>query len=285
MATRQELIEYCLTLPFAYEDYPFAEIPGNGETAVMRHQGNKKSFALIMRHNGELYLNLKCNPLDGDLLRSAFKSIIHGWHMNKNHWITVVMGGDVPDDLAKTLIGQSYDLIKPKVRKRKTKEDLTMSKKLVAYFSASGVTRKIAETLADVMSADLYEIKPQTPYTKADLDWQDKKSRSSVEMGDKSSRPAIADKDANVGAYDVIFVGFPIWWYVAPTIVNTFLESYDFAGKTIVPFATSGGSGIGNTVAELKVSVDSSTKILDGKMLNGKQTKESLTAWADSLDV
>jgi flavodoxin len=158
-----------------------------------------------------------------------------------------------------------------------------MNKKLVAYFSASGVTRKVAEALAEVAGADLYEIKPQTPYTKADLDWQDKKSRSSIEMGDKSSRPAIADKDANVGAYDVVFVGFPIWWYIAPTIINTFLESHDFAGKTIVTFATSGSSGIGEAVVHLKGSVDVTANILAGKMLNGRQSKESLAAWVDSL--
>jgi flavodoxin len=158
-----------------------------------------------------------------------------------------------------------------------------MSNKLVAYFSASGVTRKVAEALAEVVGADLYEIRPQVPYTKADLDWQDKKSRSSVEMSDKSTRPAIADKNANIGAYDVIFVGFPIWWYVAPTIINTFLESYDFTGKTIVPFATSGSSGIGETVASLRVSVDASATIKDGKVLNGKQTRESLTSWVNGL--
>jgi predicted DNA-binding protein (MmcQ/YjbR family) len=117
--TRQDIIDYCLTFPAAYEDYPFDVTADENATAVMRHKGNKKSFALIMRHNGELYLNLKCNPLDGDFLRSAFKSIIPGWHMDKNHWITVVMGDDAPEDLTKTLIGQSYDLIKPKVRKRK----------------------------------------------------------------------------------------------------------------------------------------------------------------------
>lgn len=158
-----------------------------------------------------------------------------------------------------------------------------MSKKLVAYFSASGVTRKVAETLADAVGADLYEIKPQVPYTTADLNWQDNNSRSSVEMRDKSSRPAIADKDANIGTYDTVFVGFPIWWYVAPTIINTFLESYDFAGKTIIPFATSGSSGIGQTAASLKGSVDPTATILEGKMLNGRQTKESLADWIKSI--
>jgi flavodoxin len=160
---------------------------------------------------------------------------------------------------------------------------MVMSKKLVAYFSASGVTRKVAEALAEAAGADLYEIKPQIPYTKADLDWQDKKSRSSVEMSDLSSRPALADKNANVGAYDMVFVGFPIWWYIAPTIINTFLESYDFAGKTIVPFATSGSSGMGKTVENLKKIVDASAIVTEGKMLNGRQTKESLCAWVNSL--
>ena len=160
-----------------------------------------------------------------------------------------------------------------------------MGKNLVAFFSASGITREVAEMLAEAAGADLYEIKPQVLYTKADLDWQDKNSRSSVEMNDKSSRPAIADNNADIGAYDVVFVGFPIWWYIAPTIINTFLESYDFAGKTIVPFATSGSSGIGETVAYLKVSVDASATILDGKMLNGWQTKESLTAWVAGLGI
>lgn len=158
-----------------------------------------------------------------------------------------------------------------------------MSKKLVAYFSASGVTRNVAESLAEAIGADLYEIKPQTPYTTADLNWQNNKSRSSIEMADKSSRPAIADKNANISAYDTIFVGFPIWWYIAPTVINTFLESYDFAGKTIVPFATSGSSGIGETVKYLRGSVDATATITAGKMLNGTQTRESLMNWANSI--
>ncbi|MCL2057713.1 MAG: flavodoxin [Oscillospiraceae bacterium] len=160
-----------------------------------------------------------------------------------------------------------------------------MSKKLVAYFSASGVTRKVAEALADAASADLYEIEPQVLYTQPDLDWRDKSARSTVEMADKSSRPAIVAKDANIGAYDVIFVGFPIWWYIAPTIINTFLEGYDFKGKTIVPFATSGGSGFGETMAYLKTSVDSTATIKDPKMLNGRQTKDTLTTWLNSLGI
>ena len=122
-----------------------------------------------------------------------------------------------------------------------------MSKKLVAYFSASGVTASLAKNLAAAIGADLFEIEPVIRYGKADLDWTNKKSRSSDEMNDKSSRPAVAKKLGNMSEYDEVFVGFPIWWYIAPTIVNTFLEGYDLAGKTIIPFATSGGSGMGET--------------------------------------
>ena len=122
-----------------------------------------------------------------------------------------------------------------------------MSRKLVAYFSASGVTAKVAETLSEAIGADLYEIEPEVPYTKEALDWTDKQSRSTIEMNDPASRPAIAGKRDNMDDYDTVFVGFPIWWYVAPHIINTFLESYDLTGKTIVPFATSGGSGMGET--------------------------------------
>lgn len=141
-------------------------------------------------------------------------------------------------------------------------------KKLVAYFSASGVTKSVAERLAKAASADLFEIKPEVPYTSADLNWTDKQSRSSREMQDPSSRPAIAEKLGNMAEYDAIFLGFPIWWYVAPTIINTFLESYDFAGKTIIPFATSGGSGMGETVKILKPLCSPDTKWQPGKILN-----------------
>ena len=159
-----------------------------------------------------------------------------------------------------------------------------MSKKLVAYFSASGTTAAVAKALSEAAGADLYEIKPQTPYTRADLNWQDKKSRSSVEMNNKTHRPPLADKDAHIENYDTIFLGFPIWWYVAPTIINTFLESYDFTGKTIILFATSGGSGFGGTVAGLKDSAPRAV-IQEGKLLNGRQSKESLAAWVNSLSV
>ena len=154
-----------------------------------------------------------------------------------------------------------------------------MSKKLVAFFSASGVTAQAARSLADAAGADLYEIKPAVPYTNADLDWMNKKSRSSIEMSDKASRPAIADTDAHVADYDVVFVGFPIWWYIAPTIINTFLERYDFSGKKIVLFATSGGSGFGKAVSNLQPSAPNA-KIIEGKVLNGRHDKTSLAAWA-----
>ena len=159
-----------------------------------------------------------------------------------------------------------------------------MSKKLVAYFSASGKTAKVADMLADAVGADIYEIRPEVPYTKADLNWMNKKSRSSVEMNDKAFRPTIADKNAKIDQYDTIFLGFPIWWYVAPTIINTFLEGYDFSGKKVILFATSGSSRFGKTVEELKVSVPSSCEIIEGKLLNGKQTIPKIREWTETLD-
>ncbi len=158
-----------------------------------------------------------------------------------------------------------------------------MMKALVAYFSASGVTKKAAKNLAEAAGADIYEIKPEVPYTEADLNWQNPKSRSSVEMNDKAFRPRMADKDANISDYDTIFLGFPIWWYVAPTIINTFLESYDFSGKKIVLFATSGGSGFGKTVEELKVSVSDTAKIVKGKLLNGNTGVSELKKWIETM--
>ena len=159
-----------------------------------------------------------------------------------------------------------------------------MSKKLVVYFSASGTTAAVAKTLAEAADADLYEIKPQVPYTRTDLDWTNKKSRSSVEMNDKSFRPALADRNAPVEDCDIVFLGFPIWWYTAPTIVNTFLESYDFTGKTIILFATSGGSGLGKSASDLKASAPGAV-IRDGKLLNGRQTKAALASWVNSLSL
>ena len=158
-----------------------------------------------------------------------------------------------------------------------------MNRTLIAYFSASGVTAKVADMLADAVGADIYEIRPAVPYTKADLNWMDKKSRSTIEMNDKTIRPAIADQDAQIDQYETIFLGFPIWWYVAPTIINTFLESYDCSGKKIILFATSGGSKFGKTVEELKVSVPASCEIIEGKLLNGKQTIPTIRSWTDTL--
>lgn len=159
-----------------------------------------------------------------------------------------------------------------------------MSKPLVAYFSATGVTAAAAKTLSEAAGAALYEIKPQTPYTSADLNWNDKNSRSGVEMNDKSCRPPLSGRDAPIENCDTIFLGFPIWWYTAPAIINTFLESYDFSGKTIIPFATSGSSGLGGTASDLRASAPGAV-IRDGKLLNGRQTKESLAAWIDSLSL
>lgn len=156
-----------------------------------------------------------------------------------------------------------------------------MSKILVAYFSASGVTKRAAEIVAEAAGADLYEITPKVRYTDADLNWMDKKSRSSVEMSDKKIRPEIITGDIDVAPYDEILIGFPIWWYVAPTIINTFLESYDFSGKKIVLFATSGGSGFGNTVRELQPSAPNA-QIVEGKLLNGA-TKQSVSKWVETL--
>ncbi len=156
-----------------------------------------------------------------------------------------------------------------------------MHKILVAYFSASGVTKGVAQRLAKAAGADLFEIRPAVPYTQADLNWTDKKSRSSVEMNDPLSRPEIAEKLPNMADYDTVFMGYPIWWYVAPHIINTFVESYDLSGKTLVAFATSGGSGIGKTVEELKkLYPDANWK--DGKLLNTISDKE-LVDWASKF--
>ncbi|MGN0585085.1 MAG: flavodoxin [Ruminococcus sp.] len=160
-----------------------------------------------------------------------------------------------------------------------------MGKVLVAYFSASGVTAKTAKNLAKAAGANLYEFTPAKPYTNDDLNWQNKKSRSSIEMADKAFRPSLADTNADISKYDTILLGFPIWWYVAPTIVNTFLESYDFSGKTIILFATSGGSGFGNTVRELKPSVSDDTVIREGKILNGNPSVSELETWVKGLNI
>ncbi len=156
-----------------------------------------------------------------------------------------------------------------------------MSKRLVAYFSASGATGKVAKMVAEAAGADLYEIRPKQLYTKADLNWMDQNARSTIEMKDKKIRPEIVDTDAKIAEYDEILIGFPIWWYVAPTIIHTFLEKYDFTGKKIVLFATSGGSGFGNTVKELEPSAPGAT-IVEGKLLNNAN-KQQIESWVATL--
>lgn len=157
-----------------------------------------------------------------------------------------------------------------------------MSKTLVAYFSASGVTGAVARTLQEALNADLYEIAPAVPYTDADLNWRNAASRSSLEMKDTASRPEIKNISVNIADYDTVLVGFPIWWYIAPTIVNTFLEKHDFAGRKIILFATSGGSGFGKTVEHLKGSVPGAF-IEEGMLQRGKQDPDAWKSWAESL--
>ena len=157
-----------------------------------------------------------------------------------------------------------------------------MSKVLVAYFSASGVTAKAAQKLAKAAKGDLFEIKPEKPYTSADLNWNDKNSRSSVEMNDRSCRPAIASKLDNMADYDIVFVGFPVWWYREPSIIDTFIESYDFGGKTVVPFATSGGSGLGETAKNLQ-ALAPAAKVADGKKLSAMATEAEIENWVKTF--
>ena len=159
-----------------------------------------------------------------------------------------------------------------------------MSKILVAYFSASGETARLAKTVAEVTGGDLFEIQPEVTYTSADLNWNDKRSRSTVEMNDESSRPAIADEVADMEQYDTVFVGFPIWWYQAPRIIETFLESYNFSGKTVIPFATSGGSGMGRT-AEILRKCCPGAAVDTGKRLSSRESAASVRKWVESLGI
>ena len=162
----------------------------------------------------------------------------------------------------------------------KAEENKMSDKKaLVAYFSATGVTAGVADRLAEAIGADLFEIKPERIYTDADLDWRNKQSRSSVEMNDRASRPAIASEVGNMAWYDVVFVGFPIWWYREPSIIDTFMEAYDFSGKTVVPFATSGSSGIGSSGANMQ-ALAPKAKVLEGKRFSGGVSAEDLKKWA-----
>ena len=167
---------------------------------------------------------------------------------------------------------------------QEAKENSKMNKKiLVAYFSATGNTRRVAQNLAKAVDADIYEIKPAKPYSDADLDWTNKSSRSSVEMADHSSRPEMIKDDFSVKDYETIYLGFPIWWYIAPTIVNTFLEKHDFSNKKIILFATSGGSGFGRTIDNIKTSVSDSTKVIEGKVLNSNSSVEQLKSWVETI--
>lgn len=156
-----------------------------------------------------------------------------------------------------------------------------MGKTLVAYFSASGTTKKVARDLSDAIGADLFEIVPQAPYTADDLNWNDRRSRSSVEMNDESARPAIANTVADMAAYDTVYVGFPVWWYVEPRIIDTFLESYDFSGMVIVPFATSGGSGLGKAPQRMQM-LAKGAQVKKGGVLNGHPSKQQLKRWAEN---
>lgn len=158
------------------------------------------------------------------------------------------------------------------------------SKVLVAYFSANNTTEGVAERIANGLNADIYEIVPETPYTDADLNYNDSKSRSTIEMNDTNSRPAISGSVENMGQYDIVFIGYPIWWGEAPRIVSTFMESYDFSGKTIVPFCTLGGSGIGSSAKNLE-QLTSGAEWLSGKRLNGDDSQDTVMKWVNGLDI
>ena len=163
-------------------------------------------------------------------------------------------------------------------------QDAQEHKILVAYFSATGTTKGVAEHIANGLNADIYEIVPEDPYTDADLNYNDNNSRTTIEMNDPDARPAISGSVENMEQYDIIFVGYPIWWGEAPRIVSTFMESYDFSGKTIVPFCTSGGSGIGSSASNLE-RLTSGATWLDGQRLNGSDSQDTVMEWVNSLDL
>ena len=163
-------------------------------------------------------------------------------------------------------------------------QDVQDHKVLVAYFSATGTTKGVAEHIANGLNADIYEIVPEDPYTEADLSYNDNNSRTTIEMNDPNARPAISGSVENMEQYDIIFVGYPIWWGEAPRIVSTFMESYDFSGKTIVPFCTSGGSGIGSSASNLE-RLTSGATWLDGRRLNGSDSQDTVMEWVNSLDL
>ena len=156
------------------------------------------------------------------------------------------------------------------------------NKILVAVFSASGVTKRVGEEIAKIAGADFYEIVPKEIYTSADLDWMNKKSRSSIEMNDPSARPEINGKVADMASYDTVIVGFPIWWGVAPRIIDTFLESYDFSGKKIIPFCTSGGSGVGKSDIALHKDVSGEVRWAKGRQIN-RPNEAEIRRWLDEV--
>lgn len=170
-----------------------------------------------------------------------------------------------------------------KTPQRRQEEASMKQKRLVAYFSASGVTRRVAETLAKAADADLFEICPEVPYTDADLNWMDKKSRSTIEMKDPGARPAIRGRVADMESYQTVFLGFPVWWYEAPRIISTFLEQYDFSGKQIVLFCTSGGSGLGDTESKLRSLCSETTVWLPGRRLSAGNSEDMLREWVNTL--
>lgn len=167
-------------------------------------------------------------------------------------------------------------------KKDKPNVSNTSSKTLVAYFSATGTTAQVARNIADITGGELFEIAPQSPYTEADLDWNNRQSRSSVEMDDAQSRPTLKATKTDIAGYDVVFIGYPIWWNLAPRIINTFIESHDLKGKTLIPFATSGGSSISNSVSELKKSYQS-LNWKEGKLLNG-MSNDAIQNWITNLN-
>jgi len=159
------------------------------------------------------------------------------------------------------------------------------TKILVAYFSCTGNTRSTAQQITNTLKADIHEIKPETPYTSADLNWRDNSSRSSMENSAPSSRPAISGSIENIGQYDIIFLGYPIWWGQAPRIILTFLESYDFSGKTIVPFCTSGSSGVGSSAENLHKLCSDNTKWISGSRLNSNTSHSAVVTWINGLEL
>ena len=159
-----------------------------------------------------------------------------------------------------------------------------MSKKLVAYFSAGGNTAKVAQNLAAAANAEIYEIRPAVPYTRKDLNWMDKKSRTTLEMQDRNCRPELTDTDAPVADTDVVFLGFPIWWYREPSVIDSFLDAYDFGGKTVVPFLTSGGSGLGEGQERIE-TLAKGAKVLTGRRFSARASEKELASWVSELNL